>query len=510
MLHGPSRRFAMATSAALLLGLSTAATAQATCGANAILGANSCNGITTLTGSFLGDLLKVTNSNAGGSAIRGESAATAANAFGIVGSLTSTAPGANATAVRGINAGTNANGSGVYGSHAGSGRGVRGTSVLGDGIFGSHLSTSGTGAGVRGESASTAGSAVGIIGTLTSTAPGSGATAVRGLNAGTNANGSGVYGSHAGSGTGVRATSVGGDGVFGSHLSTSGTAAGVRGETASTAASSVGVLGKVAPTLAGAFSAGVRGINHGTTGLGIGVYGSHAGGGWGVYGTTPAGVGVRGESDDGTGVEAAATGNNPALRATNTGSGPAAAFSSSGTPFTVDSSTRVDSLNADQLDGLHAGDLGGRTAVGAVITYNNGGTFTQQASIQIDAPTDGLILVNGSVMFDTLMGGRTSCNPCVGVMRLRDTVNDAKGSEQAVTFGDGTHEVSAQVGTSWAFPVTAGRQTIALETVGTVTDEIFADNPTLTALFVPFGPSGAAAATAKATVAARQLRARRR
>src|SRR4051795_4582245 len=135
MPQGLSRHVAVVTSAALLLGLVTAATAHATCGGNAILGANSCDGMTSLTGSFLGDLFKVTNTNTGGSAIRGESASTAANATGIFGTLTSTPPGANATAVRGLNAGTNGNGSGVYGSHAGSGRGVRGTSVLGDGVF---------------------------------------------------------------------------------------------------------------------------------------------------------------------------------------------------------------------------------------------------------------------------------------------------------------------------------------------------------------------------------------
>ena len=50
-----------------------------------------------------------------------------------------------------------------------------------------------------------------------------------------------------------------------------------------------GVYGELAATDAGAFSAGVRGHNRSSTAAGIGVHGSHAGSGWGVYGTSGAG-----------------------------------------------------------------------------------------------------------------------------------------------------------------------------------------------------------------------------
>ncbi len=54
------------------------------------------------------------------------------------------------------------------------------------------------------------------------------------------------------------------------------------------------IVGEISNTAPGAFSAGVRGINRGTSGYGIGVYGSQDGSGWGVYGTTVGGRGVYG------------------------------------------------------------------------------------------------------------------------------------------------------------------------------------------------------------------------
>jgi|GEM_PF-286882 len=65
------------------------------------------------------------------------------------------------------------------------------------------------------------------------------------------------------------------------------------------------IRGVVTPTAPGGFSAAVRGINNGTGGLGIGVWGSQEGTGWGVYGATPNGLGVYGNSSgSGTGVYA--------------------------------------------------------------------------------------------------------------------------------------------------------------------------------------------------------------
>lgn len=76
----------------------------------------------------------------------------------------------------------------------------------------------------------------------------------------------------------------------------------VLGQSNNTDASAVGIRGVITSTAPGGFSAGVRGVNNGTGGLGIGVYGSQAGSGWGVYGTTPGGIGVHGSSANGFGM----------------------------------------------------------------------------------------------------------------------------------------------------------------------------------------------------------------
>jgi hypothetical protein len=76
----------------------------------------------------------------------------------------------------------------------------------------------------------------------------------------------------------------------------------LEGVTNSGAANAAAIIGIVSGTGPGGFSSGVRGINNGTGGLGIGVYGSQAGSGWGVYGTTPSGRGVYGQSISGEGV----------------------------------------------------------------------------------------------------------------------------------------------------------------------------------------------------------------
>jgi hypothetical protein len=62
----------------------------------------------------------------------------------------------------------------------------------------------------------------------------------------------------------------------------------------STAGNAFGVHGVIGSTSPGSGSAAVRGQNNGTAGLGIGVWGSQDGSGWGVYGTSVSGRGVYG------------------------------------------------------------------------------------------------------------------------------------------------------------------------------------------------------------------------
>jgi hypothetical protein len=102
----------------------------------------------------------------------------------------------------------------------------------------------------------------------------------------------------------------------------------------STAGGVYGVHSIIASTSPGGSSTALRGQNNGLGGLGIGVYGSQNGSGWGVLGTAPSGLGVYGSTTDGVGVWGEAINNGWAVRAsanTNT-----AIFSTSNTGWAGD------------------------------------------------------------------------------------------------------------------------------------------------------------------------------
>jgi hypothetical protein len=172
----------------------------------------------------------------------------------------------------------------------------------------------------------------------------------------------------------------------------------------------------------------------------------------------------------------------------------------------IDESSLAKVGDAETLDGRSADDFS-RTALGSIISYTNEGTLVEKTSVVIDAPRDGLMLVMGSASIGTLINGDTSCNPCMGVIRLRDAVNDATGTEQVATFGDGAAEASAQLATSWVFEVEAGRREFALDALTSgAPGDIFVDNPTVSVLFVPFGRSGDASVGAVTAKTARERR----
>jgi hypothetical protein len=74
----------------------------------------------------------------------------------------------------------------------------------------------------------------------------------------------------------------------------SGVGGAVQGRNIATLAGAYGVEGSISTTTSANSSAGVRGINDGTGATGIGVWGSHAASGWGVFGEAPTGFGVVG------------------------------------------------------------------------------------------------------------------------------------------------------------------------------------------------------------------------
>jgi hypothetical protein len=86
-------------------------------------------------------------------------------------------------------------------------------------------------------------------------------------------------------------------------INNSGAGVSVEGTNSSMTSSIAAVRGIISSTTPGGFSAGVRGINNGTGGLGIGVWGSQNGSGWGVYGSSSAGgIGVFANSNTGMGI----------------------------------------------------------------------------------------------------------------------------------------------------------------------------------------------------------------
>jgi len=125
---------------------------------------------------------------------------------------------------------------------------------------------------------------------------------------------------------------------------------------AGTDANSNGIVGRSASPLAPALA----GVN--------------SGGGSGLKGSSTSGAGLYGQSTTGLGARLITGGALPALKATNTGTGPATAFEAGGSapPFTVNSSTLVSGLNAGLLGGLHASDfwqLGGNAGTDPATNY---------------------------------------------------------------------------------------------------------------------------------------------
>lgn len=185
---------------------------------------------------------------------------------------------------------------------------------------------------------------------------------------------------------------------------------GINNTTTSSIAAVRGTVSNVAP---GGFSSGVRGINNGTGGLGVGVWGSQAGSGWGVYGVTPSGLGVYGNStgsgtgvyansSTGTGLTATSTNgiaasmsnfnsanNNNVLNASNSGNGVvinvsstgsgAGVMSSTGTGFAIHGITSSQNSAGVIADNNGAGEavVGRNTSdiAGAVVGRNDGGGF---------------------------------------------------------------------------------------------------------------------------------------
>lgn len=196
-------------------------------------------------------------------------------------------------------------------------------------------------------------------------------------------------------------------------LTNDGDGTSIEGINNTTSSSIAAVRGIVTSTSPGGFSSGIRGINNGTGGLGVGVWGSQNGSGWGVYGVTPSGLGVYGNSsgsgygvyansNTGTGLNATSTNgiaaniaisnnanSNNVLNASTLGDGTVINVLSSGTGAGILSSTgsgfAVHGITSQQVSaGVIADNNGNGEAVvgrttsdiaGAVVGRNDGGGY---------------------------------------------------------------------------------------------------------------------------------------
>lgn len=200
---------------------------------------------------------------------------------------------------------------------------------------------------------------------------------------------------------------------------------GVNNTTTSSIAAVRGIVNSTAP---GGFSSAIRGINNGTGGLGIGVWGSQAGSGWGVYGVTPNGLGVYGNSsangygvfansNSGIGLNAtsvngiAATininnnaNNNNVLNASSVGNGTVINVSTTGNGAGILSSTvggfGVHGITSEQTSAGIVGDnngageaIVGRTTsdiAGAVVGRNDGGGYGVRGFVATSTANTGI------------------------------------------------------------------------------------------------------------------------
>lgn len=237
--------------------------------------------------------------NGGGNGIYGK--AVASGTAGVLGTTTH-ASGVGVTGVTsdGGAGGTRSN-SGVFGTSS-AGAGTVGYSSTGHGIEGYSPSSGVAVYGSVGSGATTAKVAVfeqngtstsGDV--LTATCIGTGKAGVVTISNTSNTSNA-LEAATNGSGSAIKAT----------RTATSGYTAAIVGQASSTSSGTggssgaTGIQGEITSTSPGGYSAGVRGINNGTGGNGVGVIGYQAGSGWGVYGEAAgAGTGVWATAADG-------------------------------------------------------------------------------------------------------------------------------------------------------------------------------------------------------------------
>jgi len=275
-------------------------------------------------------------------------------------------------------------------------------------------------------------------------------------------------------------------------LTNDGDGTSVEGINNTTTSSIAAVRGIVTSTAPGGFSTAVRGINNGTGGLGIGVWGSQAGSGWGIYGVTPSGLGVYGNSSGaGTGVYAnsntgtglTATSNNGiaasisifnnannsnALNVSTLGNGIGVSVNTSGNGNGVDaSSAGGHGVRASTAVQTGAGVLGSNTGAGeavvglatsdiagAVVGRNDGGGYGVRGFVATNTSGNGIgvfgqIGLSGSTgragRFENRNAANTQGNTFEVETNSNGNIPDNKQGNAASFLVNNTNSVSAGV-----------------------------------------------------------------
>jgi len=161
---------------------------------------------------------------------------------------------------------------------------------------------------------------------------------------------------------------------------------------------------------------------------------------------------------------------------------PAATFEVvSGPPFAVDSTTMVDGLNADLLDGRHANSL---SRAAWCFTDNAPDGTDYSCSLSITAPLPGVLLMSGSVDFwsSTPGGDLLSC-------MFKEGGGEIPGSRRDIDLQNPGNQES-DCATDAALEVSAGLIEITFETSSVSVNTNLGDVGAYV-LYVPFNGSGA-------------------
>jgi hypothetical protein len=140
----------------------------------------------------------------------------------------------------------------------------------------------------------------------------------------------------------------------------------------------------------------------------------------------------------------------------------------------------VSNVNADRVDNFHANALV-RVGGNARVNSEAPGPLSPVVSVSVNAPYAGYVLATATT---TVVAG-PDC-PCFLTLGLHNLTTDEESPPQSSTVQVGD---PVNMAATWVFPVQQGRQVIRLEG-DPGSDTVEWQNPTVTALYAPFGAKG--------------------